>query len=68
MDQNTRAFCKELKELMERYHVTLGVEIDGDTFGVQIRGFAVIDAKKKHHYLSDYSAYLTPGDLRRFAK
>ena len=35
MDVHTRAFCTELLELMVRHDVSLGVDIDGDTHGLQ---------------------------------
>jgi hypothetical protein len=65
-EEKTKEFCKELKELLDKYQVFLGVDIDGDTFGIQVRGFAVYDAKNKPTYLGDYSLYLNSYDLKLF--
>lgn len=64
MNKDTKNFCKELKTLLEKYNVKLGVDIDGDTYGININGFVVVDGKGKQEFLADYTAYLSAYDLR----
>ena len=44
-EMNLKNFKKELKELLKKHNAALGVDIDGDTFGINVNGFIVIDCK-----------------------
>lgn len=59
------AFATELKELLEKYNVSLGVELWGDTHGITSEDFCVLSDNDKI-VLSDYSTYLDSYDLKRF--
>ncbi|MBL4901010.1 MAG: hypothetical protein JKX76_15490 [Colwellia sp.] len=56
------AFTDDLKKLLDKYNVRLGVDIEGDTHGVT-ENFVVIDSQHNEHILNHYSAYVDASDL-----
>lgn len=62
-----RQFAIELKSLLEKYELGLGVDIDGDLYGIHVNGFVAIEKKgEKTHTLNDYSMFLSAYDLKLF--
>ncbi len=62
---NLDEFKKDLLHVLEKHDVTLGVDINGDTHGIQIEGFIVTDNATESDYILEYwSAYLNANDLK----
>ena len=59
---NVSKFCKELKILLKKYNATLGVDINGDTHGIDTN-FIVQDSNGKDYILNHYTAYIDHSDL-----
>jgi len=65
MALNLIEFKKDLLAVLEKHKVTLGVDINGDTHGIQIEGFIAMENNTDiEHILCDYSAYLSAIDLK----
>lgn len=57
-------FKKELKTLLERYKVGLGVEIEGDTHGIDSQSFVIVDTNFKIiEVIAEYDSFIFTGDL-----
>lgn len=63
-----REFATELKALLEKYGLMLGVDIDGDTFGIHVDGFIAIDDGDNYYHMNEYSLYLDKHDLAEYIK
>lgn len=62
---NIKEFKEDLRAVLEKHNVTLGVNIDGDTHGIQIEGFVAYDNKThEEHVLEEYSPWLDASDLK----
>ena len=61
---NIREFKKELKALLLKYEVGIGVDLEGDTHGLCTE-FVVFPLKGHENLavLAEHECYLTPGDL-----
>ena len=63
MDDNLNNFASELRDLLKKHKMELGVEIDGDLYGINIEGFVAVDQTGKEHMLSEYNQYLDVHNL-----
>lgn len=62
-----RQFAIELKALLEKYELNLGVDIDGDLYGIHVNGFVAIEKNSdKTYMLNHYSLFLGAYDLKLF--
>jgi len=69
MKKDIKNFAKELKVLLEKYDLNLGVNIEGDFYGIQVKGFIAHDNKdNQDYYLCEYSLGLSAYDLKDFIK
>jgi hypothetical protein len=62
---NIQKFKKELKELLTKHDVNLGVDIDGDTHGIDETNFTVTTNKAPwtEYILCEHEAYIDASDL-----
>jgi len=60
---NMVEFKRELRELLNKHQVSIGVDVEGDTHGISTN-FVVLDNDGKTHILNHYSSYLDPHDLK----
>lgn len=65
MNIDVNAFCMDLREVLDRYKVVLGVDIEGDTHGIRT-DFVVIDSANNQLTLSACDCYLYANDLNDF--
>jgi hypothetical protein len=63
MDKHVKDFCKELKALLAKYDLTLEVDIQGDTHGIDSEDFVVSDRKGKTTIIKPHYSYLDASDL-----
>lgn len=63
MNINVQEFKKELKELLEKYNVSLSGEYEGDTHGISSETFVVTDSDANEHTLNHCSSYINASDL-----
>lgn len=63
-DAELKAFKAELKALLSKYNVSLLVDIEGDTHGIE-NHFVVSDNAQggKEFIINHYNNYLSAGDL-----
>jgi len=59
---NIKNFKQDLKELLIKHNVSIGVDIKGDTHGIS-ENFIVIDSNNKETIINHYSAYIDASDL-----
>ncbi len=65
MSNNINTFKKELHDLLNKYNVTIGVQLEGDTFGIVSEKFIVYsDEPKRERVLCHDSAWLNAKDLK----
>lgn len=57
-----KCFCKELKELLHKYNVLLGVDLDGDTHNLQT-SFVITNYKTDEEYILGNMCHIGPSDL-----
>ena len=68
-NKKLKEFATELSALLNKYDVSLDVELDGDTHGLSTN-FTVADNKhpRKSHILNMYETGIDAGDLDDFIK
>jgi len=57
-------FKKELRQLLIKYGVTIGVDIDGDTHGINTNFIVANSNRNETYILNYYSSYLDSYDLK----
>lgn len=62
MNINIDDFNRDLKALLNKYKVRIGVDIDGDTHGIT-ENFVVIDSAGNESIINHYSAFVDASDL-----
>ena len=62
MNIDMNDFCRDLRALLSKYRVDIGVDVIGDTHGVTTH-FVVTDSHNNSHILNHYSSYLSASDL-----
>jgi hypothetical protein len=60
-------FVKELKDLLTKHKVDIGVDLDGDTHGL-CTSFVVDDEHGNSHILNDFARYVDAKDLEDYLK
>jgi len=61
--ENIDNFKKELKSLLIKYDVYLGVDIEGDTHGTSSNFIVAKNNSEKYHILSHYQDFIYSSDL-----
>jgi len=65
MNQNIKTFTKELRDLLNKHNVHIGVMITGDTYGIESEHFTVYDKKSHEKYIiGENSCFIDASDLK----
>jgi len=62
--EELKSFKKELKTLLEKYKVMIGVDIEGDTHGVTMNTVIYEPASQTTTVIERYESYIWPSSLK----